>query len=176
MKTVIIQIEDKGAYRVSVESVPAWQARVHEERGVFYVVDGCGRTWAPLPDGEYCLWEDNPNGVAISDKDCEHDTLPSDVQSIVLARLDQALTLTEEPGYQHLARADVHELIKSSRDLLNGFLKPQRNRTTGAGSSVKCETCGTLFSGESTRCPHCAEELKVDLECQKFALEHGQEF
>lgn len=59
MQTVIIQIEGEGAYRVPASRVPAHRAFVEAElKGRdFYVIDGCGRTWAPLPEGAYVLWE-----------------------------------------------------------------------------------------------------------------------
>lgn len=51
-----------------------------------------------------------------------------------------------------------------------------KNRLTGSGTSVKCEDCGTLFSGERTCCPSCAEEREFNSQAITYARTRGIEF
>ncbi len=66
MQRVIVQIEGVGAYRVPASAAQThrefaeadgWQYTDRKLPPDFYLVDGCGRTWAPLPDGAYTLWD-----------------------------------------------------------------------------------------------------------------------
>ena len=57
MNTVILQIEGLGSFLVEASDVPQLCSQ-HEKTGRdLYLVDGCGRTWAPMSGGEWLLWD-----------------------------------------------------------------------------------------------------------------------
>lgn len=54
MSMVIVQLVDNGAFFVKSSFVPTLVDVLKPKE--YYIINAMG-TWAPLPDGEYALWE-----------------------------------------------------------------------------------------------------------------------
>lgn len=170
--------ETRIQYWPSNSLKPAWRMvgrSGRKGREIIHTTDKTYRTFARF----YELYEfENPVPYTWRGLDFPARTaFPLETPTVIVKLSCSCCAETPCPGYTHGESLRCPSCDTVERIVAIESDQPiTRNRLTGAGAEIKCEECGTLFSGENTRCLSCTKELEFNLKAQAWAIAHNEEF